>query len=182
MPSPDLEKVQQAAERYMSGVVEPSITYYERQGNRNRVFFNGSRVLIILFSLVLPAFSAVTAESAFHPVASVALIGLPIGIALLASLDGFFRYGELWRSRISTALALRRFKRQFEADAVEVTLLPPERQAQGAFQAYKTLMKLVEGAMAGEEREFWEKRIRELREQLPASSTLASSGPTNAAT
>lgn len=161
---PEIEAVRMQAEQYIAGVVNRSIAYYKRHGRRNNIFYNGAKVIIIMLSLSLPALSAFQKDSSSILLSS-AMIIVPIVIAVIAALDGFFHWGDIWRSRVKTELALRRIKREFWADWFEISISPSNDCVKKAFKLYRGMVESVEAVMMSEEELFWGRRIQQLKQE-----------------
>ena len=95
-PNRFIEAVKSETDEYMKNVVDKSIAYYQRHGLRNNILYNGARILLIVLSLGLPLLSAIPKEAAPRLLA-VLLMALPLAIAVLAILEGFFHWGDIWR-------------------------------------------------------------------------------------
>lgn len=160
---PGLEEIKLEAERYINGVLNRSIKYYERHGIRNNILYNGARITIIVLSLSLPALS-VLSQDATTKLLSNLMIVVPIIIAVVAALDGFFHWGDIWRSRKNTELTLRRIKREFWADWLKVSLLSANNRVEKAYNLYRKLVEAVEYVMSSEEEAFWGRRIQQLKQ------------------
>lgn len=159
---PSIEHARTEAERYIKGVVLQSIQWYEKEGKKNNKLYNYTRILIVVLSLSLPAVLVWEKEVSCICL-TVITYALPILVAILASFDGFFHWGELWRSRTSTEISLRRIKREFWADWNSLLLMPESEQVESAYSKYKSLVYRVEKLMVSEEKTFWEKRIQQLK-------------------
>ena len=159
---PSMEHAKAEAERYINGVVKKSITWYHSHGRTNNVFYNCTRVGIVVLSLSLPAIS-VFAKGSPSSWPADALLVIPIIVAVLAALDGLFQWGELWKSRTSTELALRRIKREFWTDWNTLMLEPESERVEKAYAKYKALVTEVEATMINEEETFWGRRIQQLK-------------------
>ena len=158
-----LETIKSEADNYIVNVVDRSIAYYRRHGLRNNVLYNGARIMLIVLSLSLPALSAVPKESA-PGLLSVLLMALPLAIAILAALEGFFHWGDIWRSRVHTQLSLSRLKREFRADWLQLSVPGTDDLDKRAYEIYRKLVDSVEATMVAEEELFWGRRILEQRE------------------
>lgn len=160
--APSAEHAKAEAERYIKGVVNRSIGWYQRHGLRNNVLYNSTRMGVIVFSFSLPAIAAV-AKNSSSPWPDAALMVIPVIIGILAALDGFFHWGELWKSRTSAEIALRRIKREFRADWQTLSLVPENERVEKAYAKYTGLVTQVETVMATEEETFWGRRIKQLK-------------------
>ena len=158
-PDNDLANVRAKAESYMSGVVDKSIDYYRNHSRRNNFLYNSSRVGIVVLSLTLPVIIA-SEKSGQLAGAAIAAAVVPVVIAILAALDGFFHWGEMWMSRTSTQLSLQRIKREFWVVWEAQQFLPIEERAKFAYEKYAALVKSVEDLLQEEEQAFWGRRIQ----------------------
>src|ERR1700690_2954924 len=98
-PGRYVETIKSEADDYIKSVVDKSIAYYRHHGLRNNILYNGARIMLIVLSLSLPALSAIPKESAPRLLSALST-GLPLVIAVLAALEGFFHWGDIWRSRV----------------------------------------------------------------------------------
>jgi hypothetical protein len=162
-----LEAIKSEADEYIKNVVDTSIVYYRRHGLRNNILYNGARIMLIVLSLGLPALSAIPKESAPRLLAVLSM-ALPLVIAVLAALEGFFHWGDIWRSRVHTQLSLSRLKRQFHADWLALSVPGTGDLDTKAYETYRKLVDSVEATMADEEELFWGRRILELKESKEA--------------
>lgn len=165
IPKTTQEEVRISAEKYIVGVVDKSIEFYGIHSRRNNFLYNASRIGIVVFSLSLPAIVTI-AQSYQSPLASLVVLVLPVLIAVLAALDSFFHWGELWMSRTATQLALQRIKREFWADWKSIQFESQEARSKVAYQKYRELVKQVEGLMEEEEQAFWGRRIQKLKHEI----------------
>lgn len=162
-PPEKIEKIKAKADRYIEKIVEPSIAYYKRHGCWNRYLYNGSKIVLIVASVSLPAMSAIPADSAPLLLAVLKIL-LPLAIAILAALDGFFHWGDIWRSRVHTELSLRRSRRQFGTDWDLLQFSGTEEIEPKALEIYRKFFDSVEATFAAEEDQFWRRRVEEQKE------------------
>ena len=144
-----LEAIKSEADEYMRNVVDKSIASYRCYGRVNNILYNGGRIMLIVLSLGLPASTAIPKESAPR-LLSVLPIALPFAIAVLAALDGFFHWGDIWRSRVHTQLSLGRLKREFHADWLQLSIPGTDNLGKKAYEIYRKLVDSVEATMAAE--------------------------------
>jgi hypothetical protein len=159
-----LETIKSEADDYIKNVVDRSIAYYRRHGLRNNILYNGARILLIVLSLSLLSLSAIPKDSA-PGLLSVLSTALPLAIAVIAALDGFFHWGDIWRSRVHTQLSLGRLKREFHADWLQLSVPGTDDLDKKAYEIYRMLVNSVETTMVEEEELFWGRRILEQRER-----------------
>jgi hypothetical protein len=159
-----LEAIKADAERYLKDVVDESIEYYRKHSRRHYRLYNTSRIGIVVLSLSLPAIVTISRSGS----SSWAVLGasvIPVVVAILAALDGFYRWGEIWMSRTSAQLTLRRIKREFWMDWNGIQLEPDETRAKAAYDKYTSLVRAVEDLMQEEEQAFWGRRIQGLKDR-----------------
>lgn len=161
-------RVEAAGAEYIEGVVDPSVSWYERKARRDMVVFNVSRVLIIVLSLSMPVVAAQYSRSR-DSTWRVLIDVVPVLVAILAALDGFFRWGDSWRSRRHTELALGRAKREYRVAVLAADGGRSESEvAIRALLAYEALVATTERLMSTEEEGFWGFRLQDRPESSAA--------------
>jgi hypothetical protein len=82
--------------------VVPCYKWYSTHKTWPRVMFRGGGMIVVIGSLILPAIAASS-----MPKREIVLTMVSLAVAVLSSLNAFFRWDATWRSRTRAAYALQ---------------------------------------------------------------------------
>lgn len=121
--------------------LESTIAWFKQRADRSHGYYNGVRMMLVVFSAALPA---LTANNLTLYSTVVAVL-----VAALAGLDTQFKPGEQWKHHRSIQLVLMRLKREYD--------LASSGPEDGA--AFEALRKSVEEVLSAEANDFWTFRV-----------------------
>lgn len=102
VPPNEFERFESGLRQLVNEKVLPCYRWYSTHKMWPRVLFRGAGLVVVVGSLSLPAIAAST-----MPNRDLVLMVVSLAVAVLSSLNAFFRWDATWRSRTRAAYALQ---------------------------------------------------------------------------